>query len=68
MEEIRNLFTYHRATLETGPQHEAVRTLLRQTALKLSGMLPPSPEATLAIRKLQESMFYANSAIACRQQ
>jgi hypothetical protein len=67
MEEIRNLFTYHPPNQATGPKHEEVRQLLRHTALKLSGILPPSPEATLAVRRLQEAMFYANSAIACRQ-
>lgn len=63
--EIDNVFAFHPATPTTGPQHDRVREIVRETAHILVDIMPPSPEATLAVRKLQEAMMYANAAIAC---
>lgn len=61
---IESIFTFHSATPITGPKHEQVRTILKNTATQLVALTPHSPEQTVMIRKLQEAMHYANSAIA----
>jgi hypothetical protein len=44
--------------------HQLVRQDIKTTAQFIDKMLPESPEKTLAIRKLQEALMWANAAIA----
>lgn len=63
--DIERIFSYHAPlNSETRTKHEDVRTVMRNAAEYFSNVLPDCPEKTLAIRKLQEAMMYANSAIA----
>ncbi len=64
-EYINNIFSYHPPlnTL-TREKHEFVRESVGSLASKLNKVIPDSPEKTLAIRRLQEAMMYANAAIA----
>lgn len=62
--DLESIFSFHPATPETGPAHEAVRETCLYTAINIRNLTPACPEQTLAIRALQEAMMWANSAIA----
>lgn len=63
--DIESIFSHHppRDT-ETVRLHKSVRREVKLVAELFQAELPASPEKTLAIRKLQEAMMYANSAVA----
>lgn len=63
--DIENRFSFHPATEETGPQHDAVRADLKRLALKLHKTLPDGRHKSLALTSLEETMHWANAAIAC---
>jgi hypothetical protein len=63
--QIDNWFSLHPATEVTGPLHDEIRGGFRDLAHHLDDLIPHGPDLTLAIRKLQEAMWAANSAIAC---
>jgi hypothetical protein len=62
--DIRERFKFHPATPATGPKHDEVREKCRVLALWLAAALPPSRERSLALTSLQETMMWANAAIA----
>lgn len=62
--DIEQIFSYHAPDSSKARLHNAVRAEVKMTAHMFSAELPDSPEKTLAIRKLQEAMMYANAAIA----
>lgn len=62
--DIDSIFSFHPAGPLAANDHDMIRNELRQVAHFLNQNLPAGAEKTLAIRKLQEAMFYANSAIA----
>lgn len=62
--DIDQVFAFHPATEKTGPVHDEVRRVCREAAHELEALTPPSPEQTLALRKLQEAMMHANAAVA----
>lgn len=63
--DIEQIFSHHPPKDEdTMVAHANVRSLIRAVAHELNDHLQDSPEKTLAIRKLQEAMMFANSAIA----
>jgi hypothetical protein len=62
---IEDIFSHHPPkNNDVVMLHEQVRLDLKDIAHSFNRFLPESPEKTLAIRKLQEAMMYANSAIA----
>lgn len=61
---IRNDFQFHPATDTTGPLHDEVRTLCLGLALKLTDICPPGRDLSLALTSLEETMHWANAAIA----
>lgn len=63
--DVENRFGFHPATAQTGPQHDAVRAAYRAMARYLVETLPGGRHQALAITSLQESMMWANAAIAC---
>lgn len=63
--DIENRFAFHPATEVTGPKHDAVRAACRTLAHYLSGELPEGRHKALSLTALQESMMWANAAIAC---
>lgn len=63
-DEIKNRFGYHRATADSAPKHNHVRQLMESTANELDLMLPDGRDKSLAFTALQETMHWANSAIA----
>jgi hypothetical protein len=63
--DIESIFSHHPPKSdEVAALHDTIRREVRLTATLFDAELPDSPEKTLAIRKLQEAMMYANSAIA----
>lgn len=64
-ERIANDFGYHKATAETGPMHDAVRTHFKELAYWLIDNTPASREQSLMLTELQQAQMWANAAIAC---
>ena len=65
-DELTRRFNYHAPqTQETVKRHERVREACLFAATEVIEMTgSPTPEQTLAVRKLEEAMFWANAAIA----
>lgn len=57
-------FRFHKGTAQTIPLHSEVRLAVCEAAEQIGLLVPQGPERTLALRKLQEAMFYANAGIA----
>lgn len=64
--DIENAFAYHPATPQSTPLHEMVRDQCKGVALNFLELLPASEERQMAVIKLREAMFWANSAISCK--
>lgn len=62
--EVRERFRFHPGTAITGPKHDEVRARFGVLALWLLDDVPRSRERSLALTHLQESMMFANAAIA----
>jgi len=64
-EDIANRFAFHPAATDARRQaHEDVRGLCLALAGELDGLLPEGREKSLAITNLEQTMFWANAAIA----
>lgn len=63
-DELINRFGYHRATADSAPKHSRVREICLETATSLNEILPEGRDKALALTALQETMHWANSAIA----
>ena len=64
-ENIESWFTYHPPSKQQQAHYGALRDCIRVAAMGIYNHTPPSAEQTLAIRKLQEAVMWANTAIAC---
>lgn len=63
--DIENRFKFHPPKDDaTRAAHESIRGALKTVAHFVAGAIPPGREASLAITKLEEAMFWANAAIA----
>lgn len=62
--EIENNFTYHPPSQLQKEKYEALRNEAKELAHHINLWCPTSAEATLAIRKLEEAIMWANAAIA----
>jgi len=63
-EDIVHRFSFHPATVATGPKNDEVRLKYRGIALWVLANVPPSRERALAITALQEAMMWTNAAVA----
>lgn len=64
-EEIKRRFYFHPATdAAVAEAHDLVRTLCRTLARDLNEVLPEGREKSLAITSLEETMMWANAAVA----
>jgi hypothetical protein len=61
---IDRAFSFHPATEETGPKHDAVREECKHLALWIERNIPPSRERSIALTHVQEAMWACNAAIA----
>ena len=62
--EVANRFTFHPATGDKGAAHDHVRQAHLEIGLRMCDMLPESREKALCLTALQESMMWANAAVA----
>lgn len=62
--EVKDQFAYHPATSETAKTHDQLRVAYAELAVDIWGIIPDGPEKTVVFRKLQESLMYANLAVA----
>lgn len=62
--DIANRFGFHPADEVTGPKHDRVRHACADLANVLDELLPDGREKSLAITNLEQTMFWANAAVA----
>ncbi len=60
---VRDMFEYHKWTDEQVAAGSLVRNALMDAVRVLIACVPPSPDRTVAIRKIREARMDANSAI-----
>lgn len=65
--DLENSFTYHPPTPEQIPKYEELRAAAKRFATKIAEIAPDGPEKTLAIRKVESAVMWANKAIACEK-
>jgi hypothetical protein len=66
MYNIDQMFDHHPPRTENAVNlHAALRREVKTTAAFFIAELPDSPEKTLAVRKLQEALMWANASVAC---
>jgi len=66
-EEIANIFTYHAPFGDQAARYTNLRDEARALALLINGLCPDSREKSLAITSLQQSIMWANAAIAINE-
>lgn len=64
MQDIIHRFTYHAPKAEQIPKYNLLRDAARSFALLISETCPEGREKSLAITKIEESVMWANAAIA----
>ena len=65
--ELENRFTYHAPAGTQAERYEKMRSNARELALFIVSVTPESREQSLAITALEEAVFWANAAIARRE-
>ena len=63
-QEVLNALTYHQVTPEKQEIMSHVRGIVTQSALTILEHCPERPERTIALRKIEEALFYAIAALA----
>ncbi len=66
-EDYAKRFTYHEPKADQQPRYMELRARARELAELMLESCPPSRERSLAMTKLEESVFWANAAIARRE-
>ena len=64
MEDLENRFTYHKHREGQPEIYSALRDLAKIYAKAIVAYTPKSREQSLALTKLEESVFWANASIA----
>lgn len=62
--DVENVFTYHEPTPAKLKAFVAFRNTAKILATLFLEDAPPTPERDLALRKLEESVMWANAAVA----
>ena len=62
--DIENNFSYHKPDEEQARCYVRLRKLAKELAYLIDEVCPTSREESLALTKLEESVFWANAAIA----
>lgn len=63
-DQIERNFTYHPPKPGQPTKYEAIRAMAKELALMMDECCPNSRELSLAMTKLEESVMWANAAIA----
>jgi len=66
-EEIENIFTYHPPHQGQVISYTSIRDSGKELAMTILRNCPVSAERTLAIRKIQEAVMWANASIAINE-
>ena len=61
---LENNFTYHKPFGNQPERYESLRTLAKELAYVILEKTPKSREQSLALTNLEQSVFWANAAIA----
>lgn len=61
---LQNNFTYHKPFGDQPERYEGIRAQAKQLAGLMQRFCPPSRELSLAITAIEESVMWANAAIA----
>lgn len=61
---VDNIFTYHPPKPGQQEKYGAIRNTAKSLAHLILAEAPPSAERTLALRKVEESVMWANASIA----
>lgn len=61
---LANNFIYHKPKDDQPERYEKIRAHGKGMAALLLRLCPDSPECTLAIRKIEEAVMWANASIA----
>ena len=64
MAELEKKFTYHPPKGDQAERYGRLRAFAKEFALDILDMCPESRERSLAMTKLEESVFWANASIA----
>ena len=64
---IEDTFTYHPPTPGQTKKYEEIRDKAKEFAYILWGQCPESAEKTIALRRLQECVMFANASIAINE-
>jgi hypothetical protein len=62
--DLDNRFMYHSPKPDQLPRYALLRSVARDLAREIIAHTPPSREQSLALTHLEESIFFANAAIA----
>ena len=65
--ELEKYFTYHAPSSGQIEKYPILRHQAKKLAYNIMALVPASPERTLAIRKLQECIMWANAGISYRE-
>ena len=65
--DLENIFCHHTPFGDQCDRYGQVRAAALEFAQLVTKITPGSAEQTLAIRKIQEAMFFANAAIAINE-
>ncbi|MDF2615461.1 MAG: hypothetical protein K0Q47_116 [Sedimentibacter sp.] len=63
-EDLENRFSYHSPKPDQIGKYERIRDMAKEFAYLIRDNCPDSREASLAITKIEESVFWANASIA----
>ena len=63
-DQIRETFRYHPPTPANVQRYERIRAIIKEAALEIGELTPPSRERSLCLTRLQEAMMMANASIA----
>lgn len=66
-QEIEDSFTYHTPTESDIEKYKEIRKAALDFGKLLLKNCPATPTRTLAIRKLEETVMWANKSIACHK-
>jgi len=65
--DVDNVFTYHKPKDDQPARYEKIRADAKLLAKTIEAMTPQSREQSLALTNLQQSVMWANAAIAINE-
>lgn len=67
IEQIKDIFTYHRPFGDQPKKYEQLRDEAKILAILIQELCPESREKSLAITNLQQAIMWANASIAINE-